>query len=331
MSTILVTGGAGYIGSHTCKALAKAGYVPIAYDNLSRGNRNAVQWGPLVEGDISASTALLEAIQTHSPVAVIHFAAYAYVGESLKAPEKYYINNVAGTLNLLEMMRKASLLHIVFSSTCAVYGTPNQIPISEKCDTRPINPYGETKLMVERMLHWFGQAHNFSTMVLRYFNAAGADMDGAIGELHQPETHLIPLAIGAALGIYPTLKIFGTNYKTPDGTAVRDYIHVDDLATAHVKAVEYLMEGGKSEILNIGNSQGHSVRQIIQSVERVSGRAVPTALAPRRLGDPPKLVADGRIAKKILGWSPVHTNIDNIVKSAFDWHASGENFSPSLK
>jgi UDP-arabinose 4-epimerase len=260
---ILVTGGAGYIGSHTCKALAVRGYQPIAFDNLTRGTRAAVKWGPLVVGDVMNKRELRQTIDRFRIEAVMHFAALAYVGESVGHPATYFRNNVASTINLLEAMTQTGLDTLVFSSTCAVYGTPAQVPISEGTPTNPINPYGESKLQVERMLPWFGNAHGLNWVALRYFNAAGADPDGEIGENHDPETHLVPLAIQAALGSGPALKIFGTDYPTQDGTAVRDYVHVSDLADAHVRALDYVREEGEPGAFNLGTERGLSVRQIV--------------------------------------------------------------------
>ena len=244
-SSILVTGGAGYIGSHACKALARAGYLPVAYDDLSRGHRAAVRWGPLVEGDIADRPRLCAALAEHRVAAVMHFAAYAYVGELVGNPALYYRNNLSGSLSLLEAMRETGVGEIVFSSTCAIYGTPDAVPIRETAPQNPVNPYGETKRAIERALHWYGQAYAIRSASLRYFNAAGADGEGEIGEDHEPETHLIPLVLEAALGRRPAIEVFGTDYPTPDGTAIRDYIHVDDLADAHLRALERLRSGGR--------------------------------------------------------------------------------------
>ena len=241
--SILVTGGAGYVGSHACKALAGAGYLPVVFDNLSRGHREAVRWGPLVEGDIADQALLRAAIEQHRPSAIMHFAAYAYVGESVTDPAIYYRNNLGGSLSLLEAMRDTGVDKIVFSSTCATYGIPDTMPIDERAPQLPVNPYGETKLAIERALHWYGMAYGMRSVSLRYFNAAGADPDGEIGERHEPETHLIPLVVEAALGRRPQIDVFGTDYPTPDGTAIRDYIHVCDLADAHVRALEHLNAG----------------------------------------------------------------------------------------
>jgi UDP-glucose-4-epimerase GalE len=319
--SILVTGGAGYIGSHACKALARAGHRPVVYDNLSRGHRHAVRWGPLVEGDIADRSRLGAALADHRVAAVMHFAAYAYVGESVSDPSLYYRNNLCGTLALLDAMREAGVGEIVFSSTCATYGTPDAVPIGETAPQRPVNPYGETKLAIERALHWYGQAYGVRSASLRYFNAAGADRDGEIGETHEPETHLVPLVLQAALGRRPAIEVYGTDYPTPDGTAIRDYIHVDDLADAHLRALERLRAGGGSLALNLGTGQGHSVREVIATAEAVSGRKIPVRNAPRRAGDPPALVADPGAAEKTLGWRAQYSGLDTIIRTALAWHA----------
>ncbi len=318
--TILVTGGAGYIGAHACKALAAAGYTPITYDNLVYGHEQAVLWGPLERGDIQDRTRLDAVMKAHRPQAVIHFAAYAYVGESVADPGKYYRNNVAGTLTLLEAMRDHAIKQIVFSSTCATYGTPASLPISEETPQHPINPYGASKLMVERMLADFGVAHDLGWIALRYFNAAGADPATEIGEEHDPETHLIPLALDAAAGRRPALTVFGHDYDTPDGTCVRDYIHVTDLAQAHVLALKALENGVASQPINLGNGAGFTVREVIASVERVTGLKVPYVLGDRRAGDPPSLISDAARARNILGWNPQLAEIDQIIATAWAWH-----------
>ncbi|MER3484282.1 MAG: UDP-glucose 4-epimerase GalE, partial [Meiothermus sp.] len=282
---VLVTGGAGYIGSHTAKALHRAGFTPIVLDNLSMGHAWAVKWGPLVQADLADRGALFSAMRAHRVEAVIHFAANAYVGESMQNPAQYFRNNVTGTLNLLEAMQEAGVRHMVFSSSCATYGIPQELPIPEEHPQQPINPYGESKLMGERLLRWFGECHGLGWVALRYFNAAGADPEGDLGEEHQPETHLIPLVIGAALGVRGPVRVFGTDYPTPDGTAIRDYIHVSDLAQAHVRALEYLVQGGASQAFNLGTGVGHSVLEVIQTVKRLGGRQVPFEEAPRRPGD----------------------------------------------
>jgi UDP-arabinose 4-epimerase len=318
--SILVTGGAGYIGSHACKALARAGYLPVAYDNLSRGHREAVRWGPLVEGDIADHSRLAAVIMQHRVSAVMHFAAYAYVGESVGDPALYYRNNLCGTLAMLEVLRDHGVRNIVFSSTCATYGLPETVPIPETAPQRPVNPYGETKLAIERALHWFGQAHPLRWVALRYFNAAGADRDGEIGEDHEPETHLIPLVLQAALGRREAIEVYGTDYPTPDGTAIRDYIHVDDLAEAHLRALEWLLAGGEAIALNLGTGRGHSVREVIAATEGVCGRKLALQPAPRRPGDPPALVADPALAIRTLGWHARHSSLDTIIRTALAWH-----------
>jgi UDP-arabinose 4-epimerase len=316
---ILVTGGAGYVGSHACKALAAAGWRPVVYDNLSRGHAGAVRWGPLVEGDLHDRARLAAAMREHAIGAVMHFAAFAYVGESVGDPELYYRNNIGGTLSLLATMREAGIGMIVFSSTCAVYGVPDKVPIAESTAKAPLNSYGETKLAVERALHWYGAAYGLRYAALRYFNAAGADPDGEIGENHEPETHLIPRVIRAALGSGDPVEIYGTDYPTPDGTAIRDYIHVTDLADAHVRALDYLEQGGDSIALNLGTGKGSSVREVIAAVERIAARPVPQREAARRPGDPPELVADPALARERLGWSARHSDLDTIVATALAW------------
>jgi UDP-glucose-4-epimerase GalE len=319
---ILVTGGAGYIGSHAAKALAASGYEPVVFDNLVYGHREAVRWGPLVEGDLADRALLAETLRRHDIAAVMHFAAYAYVGESMTKPGLYFANNVGNSLGLLEAMREAGLRHIVFSSTCATYGIPDSVPIRETLPQRPVNPYGESKLMVERMLHWFGVAHGLSHVALRYFNAAGADPEGETGECHDPETHLIPLVLDAALGRSVGIDVYGTDYPTPDGTAIRDYIHVTDLADAHVRALRYLEAGGASTALNLATGQGHSVREVIAAAERVTGRRVPRREVARRPGDPPALVADASRARAVLGWTPHLSDLDTILATAWAWQRS---------
>ncbi len=318
-NNVLVAGGAGYIGSHACKALAEAGYTPVAYDNLSFGHSAAVRWGPLVEGDIADVELVRKTIRDHRIGAVMHFAAFTYVGESMTEPQKYLRNNVVNALALLDAMRAEGVGRIVFSSTCATYGTPQAVPIAEDHPQEPINPYGDSKLMVEKALRWYGEAYGLGWMALRYFNAAGADPLGRIGEDHQPETHLIPLVIAAALGRRPAIDVFGTDYPTPDGTAIRDYIHVDDLAQAHVKALAHLEAGGPSTALNLGTGRGYSVREVIAAVERIGGRPVPVREAPRRAGDPPGLVAAPALAERLLDWR-AGADLDRIVETAWNWH-----------
>jgi UDP-arabinose 4-epimerase len=320
MKYVLVAGGAGYIGSHTCKALARAGYQPVVFDNFSTGHRWAVKWGPLVEGDIADRPLLQEVIQKYQIDAVIHFAASALVSESMENPYKYLHDNVAGSVTLLEAMREAGVQRIVFSSTCATYGVPQSVPISETQPQKPVNPYGESKLFVERALHWYERTFGLGWVALRYFNAAGADRDGEIGECHGQETHLIPLVVQSALEQRP-VQIFGADYPTPDGTAIRDYIHVEDLASAHIKALEYLDGGGQSIALNLGMARGYSVREVIAAVERAGARPVQVQESARRPGDPQVLVADTRHARDVLSWRPHYEDLDAIVKTAWRWHA----------
>ena len=317
---VLVTGGAGYIGSHACKALAKAGVTPVVYDSLVYGHEWAVKWGPLERGDILDRERLDVVIRKYRPQAVIHFAAYAYVGESVSDPGKYYRNNVAGTINLLESMRDNGIADIVFSSTCATYGIPESLPITEHTLQAPINPYGRSKLMVENMLADFSRAHAMGWTALRYFNAAGADPDAEIGESHSPETHLIPLVLDAALGLREAITIYGTDYDTPDGTCIRDYVHVSDLADAHVRALAALKNGGASGAFNLGTDSGNSVRAVIKAVERATGRTVPVIEGPRREGDPAVLIADAARARFELGWTPRFTELTKIVDTAVKWH-----------
>ncbi len=319
--TVLVTGGAGYVGSHACKALAAAGYRPVVYDSLERGHRWAVKWGPLETGDILDADALKQAMARHKPAAVMHFAAYAFVGESVAAPGLYYRNNVMGTLTLLEAMRDAGIGTVVFSSTCATYGVPLTPLLGEDHPQAPINPYGATKLMVERILADYRTAYGLRYAALRYFNAAGADPDGEIGEVHDPETHLIPLALRAARGTGDPLTIFGDDYDTDDGTCIRDYIHVCDLADAHVRSLARLLEHDETLALNLGTGTGVSVRQLVDAVETVTGRAVPHSFGPRRPGDPPVLVASNAKATATLGWAPGLSDIETIIRTADAWEA----------
>ena len=316
---VLVTGGAGYIGSHTAKALAAAGYLPVTLDNLSRGFRDAVRWGPLEIGDVGDRGFLAAMFAKHRPSAVLHFAAFAYVGESVGEPGLYYRNNVGGSLALIEAAAAAGVSRFVFSSTCATYGMAERMPITEETPQHPANPYGASKLMVERILADFSTAHGLRSMSLRYFNAAGADPVGEIGENHDPETHLIPLAIYAALGLGSPLRIFGTDWPTPDGTCIRDYIHVSDLADAHVKALAYLEGGGETGAANLGTGTGFSVREIVAAVARAAGRPVPAEETGRRAGDVAALVADAGRAASLLGWQPRHSDLDSIVTSAVAW------------
>jgi len=318
---VLVTGGAGYIGSHTAKALAKAGHEVVVLDNFGAGHRWAVKWGPCVEGDLADPAVVKSALKAYGIDAVLHFAASIQVGESVRDPKKYFWNNVVNTLRLLDAMIEAGVAHIVFSSSAAVYGNPEKVPIPEEHPTRPVSPYGDTKLMMERALEHYGAAYGVRWMALRYFNAAGADPEGELGEEHDPETHLIPLVIRAALGRSPHVEVYGTDYPTPDGTAIRDYIHIADLADAHLKALEYLARGGESRALNLGTGQGHTVREVMAAVAKVRGSPVPTRDAPRRAGDPPALVADPTKATGLLKWKPRCSDLATIVGSAWKWHS----------
>lgn len=316
---ILVTGGAGYIGSHTCKALASTGFTPVTFDNLSSGNARAVKWGPLAKGDILDRGRLEEVFKQYRPSAVMHFAAYADVGESIAEPLKYYRNNVAGTLNLLEVMRDLGVDRIVFSSSCATYGIPQTIPIREQHPQNPINPYGFSKLIVERMLTDLGVSHGFRSISLRYFNAAGAHPNGEIGEERNSEGHLIPLVLQTAMGSRPRVTIFGTDYDTPDGTCFRDYVHVTDLAEAHVLALKILQGNSDSANYNLGTGNGFSVRDVVQTASVVTGRSIPVREGSRRPGDPPRLVADATKANRELGWKPQYCDLNQIIQTAWDW------------
>ena len=318
---VLITGGAGYIGSHTSKALARAGIEPVVYDNLSEGHRWAVKWGPLVEADLFDRHALKQAIERHDIAAAIHFAAHAYVGESICEPRRYFHNNVTNTLDFLDALLDAGINHVVFSSSCAIYGVPSAIPISEDHSKQPVNPYGESKLFIERVLGWYGQAYDLRWAALRYFNAAGADPSGELGEAHHPETHLLPLVIEAALDKRTNVEIFGVDYPTPDGTAIRDYVHVSDLADAHVLALQHLLSGGESFAANLGTGRGVSVREMVSAVERVAGVSINVRPATRRPGDPPVLVADPARAEKLLRWHPKSSSLEGIVSTAWHWRS----------
>ena len=313
---ILVTGGAGYIGSHTAKLLRSRGLEPIVYDNLATGNRVSVRWGPFIHGDVLDTVHLARAITQQKPGAIIHFAASAYVGESVKEPSKYYRNNVAGTLSLLDACLQAGVDKIIFSSSCATYGVPAVLPIAETTPQVPINPYGKTKLIAEHMLADYAAAFGLRYVALRYFNACGADPEGELGEWHDPETHLIPRALLAAAGRIERLDVFGDDYDTADGTCVRDYIHVSDLAWAHVLAYEHLVRGGDNIAVNLGTGHGSSVLEILETIDRVTGHSVPIAIHPRRAGDPPALYADPHLARATLGFSPQYSDLETIVRTA---------------
>ena len=320
MARILITGGAGYVGSHCAKALAAAGHESVVFDSLLLGHRRHVRWGDLIEGDIRDATDIAAVFAARRIDAVVHLAALAYVGESVTAPERYYDVNVHGTRVLLDAMVRARVPAIVFSSSCAIYGEPQDVPIGESTRLDPINPYGFTKLVCERMMDDFGHAHGLKSARLRYFNAAGAEPTAEIGEDHDPETHLIPLVLDAASGRGPAVTVFGTDYPTSDSTAIRDYIHVCDLARAHVLALQHLLDHGDTIAVNLGNGHGVSVRQVIDTVRSVTGRDVPARDAPRRPGDPAVLVADAKKAREVLGWAPERSDLATIIADAWRWH-----------
>lgn len=317
---ILVTGGAGYIGAHCCKALSEAGYVPVCFDNLSTGHRDFVKWGPLVEGDVNDTQRVADAIAAHEVVAVMHFAAFSQVGESVGDPQKYYLNNVAGTLSLLKAMFGRGCNRLVFSSTGAVYGNAGRDPIGEGAAGSTVNPYGASKWMIEQILSDYRRAYGMNSFCLRYFNACGAESAGSIGEFRDPETHLIPRAMMALQGHVGDFAIFGEDYETADGTAIRDYIHVVDLAAAHVRAVNALLDGSRGGHYNLGTGSGFSVRQVLAAIERETGLKVPLVTKPRRAGDPPILVADPSAAKADLGFVPACSDLATIVRSSWAWH-----------
>jgi UDP-arabinose 4-epimerase len=316
MTSVLVTGGAGFIGSHTCKALKTAGFESVVVDNLSTGHQHNVRWSRFAKVDVRDRPGLDEVFRHHEPEAVIHFAASAYVGESVTDPAKYYSNNVAGMRTLLDAAAQAGVKHFIFSSSCATYGIVDAVPIAETTPQSPINPYGRTKLICEWMLSDYAARYGMKYVALRYFNAAGADPDGELKEEHAPETHLIPLAILAAIGKRDRLSIFGNDYPTPDGTCVRDYIHVSDLADAHVQACQYLLSGGDSVAVNLGGGKGHSICEVIAEIEAIADTKVPFAFAPRRPGDPPILVADTSLAQRTIGFQPRRSSLSSVVSSA---------------
>lgn len=319
-TTVLVTGGAGYVGSHCCKALAAAGFLPVTYDSLERGHRWAVNWGPLEEGNILDRARLDDVIVRHKPAAVLHFAALTYVGELTTDPALYYRVNTTGALTILEAMKSAAVPCFVFSSTAATYGVPQVSPMPESHPQSPINPYGESKLMVEHMLRDFGAAYGLRSTPLRYFNAAGANSEAKVGEDHDPETHLIPLVLDAAAGRRVDIAVFGEDYATPDGTCVRDYVHVADLADAHVLALRRLLAGGELQAFNLGNGNGFSVREVIAAAGQVTGRPIPVRRGDRRAGDPPVLVANSSRAKSVLGWKPARAALEVQIADAWRWH-----------
>ena len=318
-SAVLVSGGAGYIGSHTAKALKAAGFTPVVLDNFSTGNRFALQFGESHEGSMEDTGFVGDIIRKHSIEAVVLFSACAYVGESTRNPRKYYSNNLTNSIRFLDAVLDSGVRNLIFSSSCAIYGIPPEVPITESSPPNPLSPYGETKYFMERILRWYGESHGLRSLCLRYFNAAGADESGEIGEHHDPETHLIPLAIYAGLGKGP-LSVMGNDYPTLDGTAIRDYIHVTDLADAHVRAVQYLLDGGRPVNMNLGAGRGTSILEVLRMVEQVSGAPVPHWFVPRRLGDAPELVADAGLAQATLGWKAVNSDLAKIVQTAWKWH-----------
>lgn len=322
MIRVLLTGGAGYIGSHTAKELARQGFDPVVLDDLSTGHKWAAKWGQLIHAPIQSGAVVREVIRSHKVEAVVHFAANAYVGESMRHPRKYFRNNVVNGIEFLDAVLDCNVRCVVFSSSCTIYGTPDSNPIAEGQPERPISPYGESKAFVEKVLGWYGVAYGLRWVSLRYFNAAGADPERELGEDHRPETHLIPLAIRAALGRQPAIELYGTDYPTPDGTAVRDYVHVSDLAAAHVLALRYLLDGGANTILNLGTGSGRSVREIIAAVAALRGEPLLVREAPRRVGDPPILVANPSRAFETLGWAPRYSDLESIVETALRWHSA---------
>lgn len=318
--TVLVTGGAGYIGSHTCKTLAKGGFLPVVYDSFTTGHRYAVKWGPLVEGDLRDTKKVIETLTTYRPKAVLHFAADALVAESVKDPAKYYQNNIGSTLSLLEGMREVGIPFLVFSSTCATYGNPQFLPITEEHPQLPINPYGRSKWMVEQILNDYAKAYGIQSIQLRYFNAAGADFETMIGENHTPETHLIPSVLLTALGVQEEVVVYGTDFPTKDGSAVRDYIHVQDLAEAHTLALKRLLSEKRGEAINLGTGKGYSVFEIIDAVEKFCDKKVRVRLEERRAGDPSILTCNATKAHDLLGWTPQWSELPLIIESAWKWH-----------
>ena len=325
MKNILIVGGAGYIGSYMCKYLAKNGYHPIVLDNLVYGHRQAVKWGPFIAGQMADTKLLDQIFKEHSIAAVMHFAAFCYVGESVEDPGKYYQNNVAATITLLEEMLKKNIKNFIFSSSCAVYGEPVEIPITEQHPYNPINPYGRSKLMVEQILEDFRAAYGLEYVALRYFNAAGADPEGEIGEEHNPETHLIPLVLKTALGQRETINIFGDDYATKDGTCIRDYIHIDDLAQAHLLALDRLLNGLPGGQYNLGNGDGYSVKEVIEVARNITSKQIPAKIVERRPGDPAVLIGSSEKAFKELGWKPQFADLNAIVETAWQWHKTNPN------
>ncbi len=325
MHNILVVGGAGYIGSYMCKYLAKHGYNPVVLDNLASGHREAVKWGPLIVGNMSDKVLLKQIFEKYKIQAVMHFAAFCYVGESVIEPAKYYINNVANTLILIEMMIENNVSKIIFSSSCATYGEPIEVPITEQHPQNPINPYGRSKLMVEQILSDFNKAYGLEYISLRYFNAAGADPDGELGEDHEPETHIIPLTLQTALGQLDAISVLGNDYSTKDGTCIRDYIHINDLAQAHFLALERLLGGFPGGLYNLGNGNGYSVNEVIKAASYVTGKTIPLKNVKRRPGDPAVLIGSSEKARKELGWQPRFAELHAIIETAWKWHKAHPN------
>jgi UDP-glucose 4-epimerase len=325
MKNVLVVGGAGYVGSHACKELFKQGYEPIVFDNLIYGHKDFVKWGDFVLGDLNNIDQIRMVFERYKIDAVMHFAAFTYVGESVANPQKYYQNNLIATLNLLNVMKEYNVGKFIFSSTCATYGNPEYLPIDENHPQNPINPYGMSKLMVENILKDYSTAYDFRFVSLRYFNASGCDLDSEIGELHAPETHLIPLVLDAALGRRESIKVFGTDYDTNDGSAVRDYIHVVDLASAHILALQYLLQGGESEVFNLGNGIGYSVNEVIECVKNVTALKFKVDYVDRREGDPAVLIGSSEKINSMLGWSPRYFKLVDIISTAWEWHKKIES------
>jgi UDP-glucose 4-epimerase len=316
---VLVTGGAGYIGSHAVKELRRQGYRPVAYDNLSTGHQWAVSKDELTEGDLGDTSHVQQILHQKKPIAVMHFAASSIVSESVERPDLYFRNNVINTFNLLEAMLTSGVKYFVFSSSAAVYGNPHKVPIPEDHPLEPVNPYGESKVFIERALRWYEQVYGFNYIALRYFNAAGADPEGELGEAHNPETHLIPRVLEVALGKRPSIEIYGTDYDTPDGTCVRDYIHVTDLAQAHILALDALLDGVSSRVYNLGNQRGVSVKEVVDVARGVTVHTIPAKESPRRPGDPPVLVAGSERMKEELGWKPQYDDLKTIIATAWEW------------
>ncbi len=325
MKKILVTGGAGYIGSHTCKLLAANGYDPVVYDDLSTGYEWAVKWGELEIGGLRDEARLLEVCRLHKPEVVLHFASFINVGESVSNPIKYYSNNVGGTMALLRVMQQCGMKNLVYSSSCAVYGLPEFLPLTEGHNQAPHNPYGWSKFMCERVIEDYQQAFGLRHVALRYFNAAGADPEGEIGEAHLPETHIIPLVLDVAKGQRDVFTVNGNDYDTEDGTCVRDYIHVNDLASAHLLALEYLLNGGDSQAFNLGNGAGYSIQQVVETARKITGHTIPTRVGERRAGDTPMLISDSSRAHDILGWSPSRADLAIQIEDAWRWHKNFEH------